>query len=286
MRAVGLAAADDRLVAEADVAPDELRPETPGKPLEEPVEHLRRVDARSLVARVHDDAEDEPQLRDAERVVAVRGPSGLLRVVAERRPLLVAVERLHRRVHVEDVVLVQQGFDKVEVRVPYPLDPRLHRDRLQVPPHGVAGHEPPDPEQLRRDRVAGEAVEVPVAVRAVRHPDDRGAERLAVRRGVVARQPERTGVDEVVEHPARLEERAQEGVVRPSRQRDGVVPAQAELAAEGLETVRLLSFLLRSERICDILSHVVLVVLCWLCNSKYTKNDAFFSSGKPVSPAG
>ena len=127
---------------------------------------------------------------------------------------------------------------------------------------------------------------MPVAVRAVRHPDNRGAERLAVRRGVVARQPERAGVDKVVEHAARLEERAQEGVVRPRRQRDGVVPAQAELAAEGLETVRLLSFLLRSERICDILSHVVLVVLCWLCNSKYTKNDAFFSSGKPVSPAG
>ena len=107
------------------------------------------------------------------------------------------------------------------------------------------------------DRAAGEVVEVPVAVRAVRHPDNRGAEGLAVRRGVVARQPERAGVDKVV-----------------------------ELAAEGLETVRLLSFLLRSERICDILSHVVLVVLYWLCNSKYTKNDAFFSSGMPVSPAG
>ena len=52
-----------------------------------------------------DDSDDEPQLRDAERVVAVRGPSGLLRVVAERRPLLVVVERIHRRVNVEDVVL-------------------------------------------------------------------------------------------------------------------------------------------------------------------------------------
>ena len=58
VRAVGLAAADDNLVAEADVAPDELRPETPGKPFEEPVEHLRRVDARGLVARVDYDAED------------------------------------------------------------------------------------------------------------------------------------------------------------------------------------------------------------------------------------
>ena len=47
-------------------------------------------------------------------------------------------------------------------------------------------------------------VEVPVAVRAVRHPDDCRPERLAVRRGVVARQPERAGVDEVVEDAARL----------------------------------------------------------------------------------
>ena len=135
------------------------------------------------------------------------------------------------------------------------------------------------------DRVAGEVVEVPVAVRAVRHPDDRGAERLAVRRGVVARQPERTGVDEVVEHPARLEERTQEGVVRPSCQRDGVVPAQAELAAEGVETGRLFVFLPRSERIRGIIPHVVFGVLCWLCNSKYTKNDAF-CRGKYVSPSG
>ena len=58
VRAVGLAAVDDHLVAEADVAPDEFRPETPGKPFEEPVEHLRRVDARCLVARVDYDAED------------------------------------------------------------------------------------------------------------------------------------------------------------------------------------------------------------------------------------
>ena len=127
---------------------------------------------------------------------------------------------------------------------------------------------------------------MPVAVRAVRHPDDRGAERLAVRRGVVARQPGRTGVDEEVEHPARLEERAQEGVVRPCRQGDGVVPVQAELAAEGVETGWPFIFPPRSGLIRGIIVHVVLVVLCWLCNSKYTKNDAFFSSRKPVSPAG
>ena len=263
-REVVLAAADHHLVAEADVSPDELRPEPPRKPPEEPVEHLRRVDARGLVARVDDDAEDEPQPRDAERVVAVRGTSGLLRVVAERRPLLVAVKRLHRRVHVEDVVLVQQGLDEAQVLVPDPLDPRLHRDRLEVPPHGVARQEPPDPEELGGDRVAGEVVEVPIAVRAVRHPDDSRAERLAVRRRVVARQFERACVDEVVEHAARREERAEEGVVRARRQRDGVVPAQSELSAEGAESVRLFNFPPRSERIRGILSHVVLVVLCCL----------------------
>ena len=75
---------------------------------------------------------------------------------------------------------------------------------------------------------AGERVPL-VAVRV--HPDDRRAERLAVRRGVVARQPERAGVDEVVEYAARLEERAQEGVVRARRQRDGIVPAQAEVSS-------------------------------------------------------
>ena len=42
----------------------------------------------------------------------------------------------------------------------------------------------------------------------------------------------------------------------------------------------------RSGLIRGIIVHVVLIVLCWLCNSKYTKNDAFFSSRKPVSSAG
>ena len=114
--AVRLAAGDYGLVPESDVAPGELRPQAPGKPLEEPVEHVRRVDARRLVARVDDNAEDKPQLRDAKRVVAVRRPARFLRVVAELRAFLVPVERLHRRVQAEDVVLVEQGGEEPQVR--------------------------------------------------------------------------------------------------------------------------------------------------------------------------
>ena len=43
---------------------------------------------RGLVPRVHHDRERQPELRDAQRVVAVRRAPRLLRVVPELSPLL------------------------------------------------------------------------------------------------------------------------------------------------------------------------------------------------------
>lgn len=67
---------------------------------------------------MHHDRERQPELRDAQRVVAVRRASGLLRVVAELRPLLVPVEGLHRRIEVRDVVLRHHVLQETQVLAP------------------------------------------------------------------------------------------------------------------------------------------------------------------------
>ena len=146
---------------------------------------------------MHHDRERQPELRDAQRVVAVRRASGLLRVVAELRPLLVPVEGLHRRIEVRDVVLRHHVLQETQVLAPDPRQGLAVRDGREVAPHGVARHEPPDAEQLRRRRVAVEAVAVPEPSRSGRGPRVRccssAASGTSRRGGRRSRPPSRTG---------------------------------------------------------------------------------------------
>lgn len=73
-----------------------------------------------FVAGMHDDRERQPELRDAQRVVAVGRTSRLLRAVAELRALLVPAGRLHGRVQVEDVVLRDHVLEEIQVLAPDP----------------------------------------------------------------------------------------------------------------------------------------------------------------------
>ena len=132
---------------------------------------------------MHDSAEDST-LRDAHRVVAVGRPSGLVRVVAQDGALLVPVERLHRRVEVEDVVLVEKR-------------------RVQ-------------------DGVVVEDVEVPVPGMPLQDAAEKRGEHAADRGRVVAGVAEGT-VHKTVES-ADLREMAEEGVVAARRHQRRLVP--------------------------------------------------------------
>jgi hypothetical protein len=198
--AAALAGLHDAVHAEADVAPDEPWLEVPGKDAEEALEHAHRMRARGPVAGMHDDAEDEPQLRDAHRVVAVGRPSGLVRVVAQDGALLVPVERLHRRVEVEDVVLVEKR-------------------RVQ-------------------DGVVVEDVEVPVPGMPLQDAAEKRGEHAADRGRVVAGIAEGAAVHKTVEGPADLREMAEEGVVAARRHQRRLVPPALEGPAGGVDPQR------------------------------------------------
>ena len=206
---------------------------------------------RGLVPGVHHDRERQPELRDAQRVVAVRRASGLLRVVAELRPLLVTVDRLHRRVEVEDVVLRRHVLQEAQVLAPDPRQRLALGDGREVPPHGVARHEPTDAEQLRRRRVAMEAVEVPEPRRPIDHRHHHSRDQVAHRRGVVAREPHRARLDEAVEEASCLRELAQQRGVRVHAHLRLVVPLQGVVATEGRDRLRTCGLFFA------ILSHVV-----------------------------
>src|SRR5437899_12710118 len=63
---------------------------------------------RVLVARLNLDLQHQPQISQHVAVIGVRGPPRLLRVVADHRSFLMAVERFHRRVDIKNPGLAQQ----------------------------------------------------------------------------------------------------------------------------------------------------------------------------------
>ena len=156
----------------------------------------------------------------------------LVRVVADDRALLMPVERLHRRVEVQHVVLRQDRRDAAQVLAPHPHEALLRVHLLHAAPDGVAGHQLLHPERLGRDAVARERVEVPEALRAVEYPQDRRADHVALLRAVRARVVERRTLDETVEQPSEPEERAEEHVMRVRRHLHAPVPAQLHAPAQ------------------------------------------------------
>jgi hypothetical protein len=92
------------------------------------------------------DAHDEPQSRQHVGVMHMARPARLLRIVADDRTLLMAVERLHRRVDVENVFLRQQWM-RAQIDVPLqPLQARSLVDRLQRAAHRILADDLGHPE--------------------------------------------------------------------------------------------------------------------------------------------
>src|ERR1700745_4207635 len=63
---------------------------------------------RVLVARLNIDLQHQSQIGQHVAVVGMRGPPRLLRVVADHRSFLMAVERFHRRVDIKNPRFAQQ----------------------------------------------------------------------------------------------------------------------------------------------------------------------------------
>ena len=140
-----------------------------------------------LLAGLHLDRQHQAQLGHHVGVVGMRRPPRLVRVVAELRALLMAVERLDGRVHVQDPRLAQQRPHAV---VQMPLQPRQSRrlvHRLQRPPHRVLAHHLAHPQQPGVHAVAAQAADVRVPPMPGQHRQEQRAQNVAHLRRVRAR---------------------------------------------------------------------------------------------------
>ena len=101
------------LAAPTRVAPKQHRPVLSPEPIQQRPWRGRGVPARVCVARLHRHVQHQMRPRHHGAVTGVARPTRRLRAVAHHRSLLVPVERLDRRVHVEDPGLAQQRPDNL-----------------------------------------------------------------------------------------------------------------------------------------------------------------------------
>ena len=150
-----------------------------------------------LVAGLHVDAQHQAQRRHHVGVVAMRGPTGLVRVVAHHGAFLRAVQRLDRRVGIEDPGLLQQWRHAViEMRL-QPIQARGFVDLRQCAAHRIFAHHLAHAEQGRVHRVAAQRRNVRIALMTGENRQQQRAEHVALARRI------RTGERQwAVRHPA------------------------------------------------------------------------------------
>src|SRR5436853_6586000 len=111
---------------------------------------LRRV----LVARLNLDLQHQPQIGQHVAVIGMRGPPRLLRVVTDHRSFLMAVERFHRRVDIENPGFAQQRASAIVELFLQPGSPGFRLDLAQGPTDGVLADYLGLPEQWWVDWIA------------------------------------------------------------------------------------------------------------------------------------
>ena len=126
-----------------------------------------------LVARHNLDVEDEPYIRQHVAVIDVARAARLLRIVAELSSLLVAVERLDRRVRIEHPVFAEQRSSAVVEMAAQPSDTLRPRYRFEPTAYGVLTHYAPQAQQLGQHAVRPQGRHVRVTLVAGQHRQHR-----------------------------------------------------------------------------------------------------------------
>ena len=116
----------------------------------------------------------------------MRGSSVFVRIVAHRCAFLMSVQRLHRRIEVERVLLREQGREAVQVLVPHPLERCFGIHAKQTPPHRIAGLRLRHSEKLGGYRVAEKRIEMTEPLRTVENAERGGADYIALFGCVIA----------------------------------------------------------------------------------------------------
>lgn len=275
--------AHGRVVAVADVAAQERRQQVRRKRVDESPEPLHAATAKVLLAGPDVHAERDAGPADEERVVVMARPSGLDRVVAELRALLVPVDRLDRVVDVDDVPVHEQGLVHLALVPRKPGVELLLVRPPERPPDRRVRDDLAQSEQLPRGLVVADRLDVDVPCLPEQDREDGRADDVAFRAGVVALVVDREVLAKPVEETCLLKERRE--VDEPSDRRDALSgrPVNLETASErghvhcgSVELDEILRLRhLKPERWRGRITHVAFPFFRDLiCNSKYTKKGS------------
>jgi hypothetical protein len=158
-----------------------------GQFIEDPEQAGQGVTARVLVARLDLDPHHQAQPGHQVGVVTVRGPARLLRVVRHHRPFLLAVQRLDRRVDVQNPGHIEQGRGALAQVAVEPAHPFVLGNRQQRPAQRVLADHLVHPQQPRIDPVTANRRDVRVAPVPRQNRQHPGAQHIGLARCVRAR---------------------------------------------------------------------------------------------------
>ncbi len=226
------------LAATTRLAPKQHRPVLSPEPIQQRPWRGRGVPARVCVARLHRHVQHQMRPRHHGAVTGVARPTRRLRVVAHHRSLLVPVERLDRRVHVEDPGLAQQRPDNVVQMTPQPGNAPALVDLAQMPPYRVLAHDPLHAQKIRAHPVRAQAGDVGMATVARQDRQHQGPHHIALRRCVRTGQLQRAVRHQRVKQTALLHERHEKRQLAQRRHRRFRIPFHMNPTAETIHGER------------------------------------------------
>ena len=158
-----------------------------------------RIRRGCLIARLHFHLQHQPQVGDEIAVIHLRGPPRLARVIPPFGPLLMSIQRLHRRVDVENPGLFQQRVIAVVQMPAQPTVAGLLGGFAKGPPYGILADHLAHPQKLRVHPIAANRVDVRIAAVASEHAEQQRAQHVALGRRVGTAVVERTILDPILE---------------------------------------------------------------------------------------
>ena len=187
-----LGLAHDPLVAEAAVAAQQRRPQVARQSVDERPKARRAVFGRVLVAGTDVDIENQTRRSHRIGVIAMARTSGFLRIVAQRRSFLMAVERLDCRIDVEDPGLGKQRLHAKREMTAQPGRAFRLIDRLEGASDRILADDFLHAQQLWQHSVETQRRDMGVALVSGEHGQHRRAENVALVGRVRAHVAQRT----------------------------------------------------------------------------------------------
>jgi hypothetical protein len=227
--------AHDPLVAETAIATQQGWPEVARQAIDERPQARRAVFGRMLVAGRDIDIEDQTRRSHRIGVIAMARTPRLLGIVAQDRPFLMTIERLDRRIDIEDPRLGQQRLDAKPKMTTQPSRAFGFVDRLEGAPDRILADDLLHPQKIRQHSVAAQRRNMRIAPVAGEHREHRRADNVALAGRIRAHIAQRTVGHEGVEQPGRLEEIDEERQLPQRRHRRLMVPFNPDRTEETVE---------------------------------------------------